>query len=175
MARDIDDEDVNNNEDAVIVALEKKLKISRWLLYGTGGFSLVIVAILITGLIVINQRLSQLQAPLPEDLEQKFAELDQQIEDVSNFRRIELRRIDVFSDQLSALRGECNVEKTAPLNDLLVQREDDFQALAYLMISGTESLAGMVRGSRKWVDQHRESIERLIENSKARAQSIKAG
>ena len=170
--REDDSDNENNEESKIIEGLEKKLKISRWILYGTGIFSAIIIAILATGMIVINQRLAQLKAPLPEAMDKKFAEMDKNIEAVSNFRRIELRRIDLYTEQLAALRQECNSEKTTPLIDMLVEREKDFQTLAKQMQSGTASLAGMVRGSRDWVDQHKQSLDLLIEQSQQRVKQL---
>lgn len=177
----IEDDDLEENgEQDELAAYEKKLRLNRILLMVSGFITLLVVAVMITGLTVLYLRVDAMTPSTEgEDgaeallVEQRFSDLESRLQALSDFRKGELRKVAEFTRQLEQVYEDCSADKTTPFKQLLIDRERDFQAFLKTMKSGTDNLSGMAKGSKAWVNQHNRELDALIEESIARQSVLK--
>ncbi|MBL4827513.1 MAG: hypothetical protein JKY66_07345 [Spongiibacteraceae bacterium] len=175
------DEEENNNDSATpaeppLSKIEHQAKTNRLIMICVGVLCGVLFCVMATGLTVMFMRISALneaaEAETEDPMEAQFIGLEQQLLILSNFRKKELKKITAYTKQLNQIRNDCSIEKAAPYTKYLMEREVDFQKLIATIKSGTSSLAGMNKGSRKWVAPYKKSLESLKQKSANRKKNL---
>jgi hypothetical protein len=178
MADDRDDEEEGNEAEAEVKDYEKRIHSNRLILFAGIFLSCTVLCIMVTGLLVLFMRVSEI-APADGEpsaeilaMEERFATLERQLGALSDFRKGELKKVAAFTNRLEMVYADCSSEKTAPFKDLLISREKDFQALLKTISGGTRDLSGMVKGSKNWVNQHNKKLQLLIDSSVERQAAL---
>jgi hypothetical protein len=174
------EEDKENN---VVVSkdqlstLQNRAALNKTLLISVLIISSIVFAIMGTGLTVMYMRISVLTSPAgssEDELQQQISTIEQQIVALDDFRTSELKEISLFTQQLEKTAADCNVQKTISYQAFLESRETDFQLLLNTVKSGASNLASMSKGSKKWLDSHNDTLNKLNKSSLDRKQSIKS-
>lgn len=156
--------------------VEKQAKTNKLLFTVVLAISGLIITVMATGMTVMFLKLSALtsaaEASDEDAMDEQFMELEQQLMLVADFRKSELKKIKAYTKQLDNIANDCSLEKAAPYRDFLAGREKDFQIFLTSVKSGTTSLAGMVKGSRQWLDAHNRELEELKQLSVIRQDKI---
>jgi uncharacterized membrane protein len=159
-----------------LTTIEHQAKTNRLIMISVGVLCGVLICVMATGLAVMFVRISALseaaETEAEDPMEEQFIGLEQQLLILSDFRKKELKRINAYTNQLRHIRNDCSIEKAAPYTEFLMARESDFQKLVTTISQGTSSLAGMNKGSRKWVEQHQKSLQELKQKSTLRKKKL---
>lgn len=173
------DEDESDNaadQAPSLSAVQHQAKTNRLILISIGVLCGVLICVMATGLTVMFLRIGALteaaQAKPDDTMEEQFIGLEQQLLILSDFRKKELKRIVAYTNQLAQIRSDCSIEKAAPYTEFLMARETDFQKLLTAISSGTDSLAGMNKGSRKWLQPYMKNLEELKRKSQQRKKKL---
>lgn len=161
---------------ALLKRVEKQTKTNKMLLTIGMAVSGVIFCIVATGLTVMFFKVSSLTESVSQEddsaVDDQLATLDQQLMLLADFRKSELKKISQYTKQLEKIGRDCSLEKAAPYRDFLASREKDTQALLAAMQSGHSALAGMNKGSKKWLAAHKKALEELRASSKQRQREL---
>lgn len=181
MADNNDSEDAGDNgsetievvpPEVLLPKVEKKEKMTKWLTYATLFVAVMLIATVGVGMMVMLNKISALEliAEKKENnsLDQQFDVLEERLALIAEFRKSELKKIGKFTKELEKLSSDCSAEKAEPFIKYLSQREQEFQKLIGLIGEGSDSLAGMNKGSRKWVQDQSKSLEILSKSSERR-------
>ena len=179
MAEEEREEDPQAVDPAVVlVNIEQRTKTNKFLFSVLLGFCAVIVVVMATGLTVMYLKISTLteaaEKTSDDAVEEQFIMLEQQLMLLADFRKSELKKIKAYTGQLEKIADGCSFEKAAPYREFLLTREQDYQRLLKAIKSGTSDLAGMSRGSKKWLSPHQKEVQELIELSGAREQRLES-
>lgn len=145
--------------------VEKQAVANKVLMFTAMAISGITITVMATGMTVMFLRISALteasQVEREGPLEEQFIALEQQLMLLADFRKSELKKVVAYTKQLEKVASDCSVEKAAPYQQFLVTREQDFQQLVTTIKSGTTDLAGMNKGSKKWLDIHNKTLDDL--------------
>lgn len=170
MAVDDREEGAADKDPAVLLQqLEKKIKVNKVLMLVALVLSGLVITVAGTGMTVLSMKVSDLeQASKPDSddpIDDQFVALEQQLILLADFRKSELKKIAAYTKQLEKIGVDCSLEKAAPYQKFLSNREQDFQQLVTTIKSGTADLAAMSQGSKKWLDLHNQTLEDLKDSS----------
>ena len=171
-ARDDDQEGAEEDAKPVIPPeillpkVERQAKIGKVLTVTLIFISLLTIISVGTGMIVMFDRISTLERMATVDKEddlvdQQFDALEERLLSLAEFRKSEIKKIQIFTSELEKLSAECSVEKAQPFLAYLSEREQNLQQFIDTVKSGTGSLAGMNKGSRQWLDEHNKALADL--------------
>ena len=154
-------------EEQRIAQLEKKVGNNKLFLFGIALFLIIIISMIVTAFTILNFK-------GPEDsnneaitaLQTEIIELKQQL---TNFDA----KLDKLAVTLPGLKNQLANTQNTVLKNVMLEQEQGFQKFLSALHSGTYDLAHMVPGSRTWLDQYSEQIDRSITHSKARIKSLK--
>jgi len=154
-------------EEQRIAQLEKKVGNNKLFLFGIALFLIIIISMIVTAFAVLN-----LQGPDDANnealtaLQTEVVELKQQL---ANYDA----KVDKLSVTLPDLKNQLANTQNTVLKKVMLEQEQGFQKFLMALQSGTYDLAHMVPGSRTWLDQYSEQINRSITHSKARSNALK--
>ena len=155
-------------EEQRIAQLEKKVGNNKLFLFGIALFLIIIISMIVTAFAVLN-----LQGPDDANnealtaLQTEVVELKQQL---ANYDA----KVDKLSVTLPDLKNQLANTQNTVLKKVMLEQEQGFQKFLMALQSGTYDLAHMVPGSRTWLDQYSEQIDRSITHSKGRVKSLKS-
>jgi hypothetical protein len=154
-------------EEQRIIQLEKKVGNNKLVLIGIALFLMIIISMIVTAFAVLNlsgpkdtshETVTALQTEVTT-LKQQLASLE------ANQSKL--------SVSLPDLKNQLANTQNTVLKKVMLEQEQGFQQFLSALQSGTYDLAHMVPGSRTWLDQYSEQIDRAITHSKERTKSLK--
>ncbi len=154
--------------------LSASIKTNRNLVFGLFGFTVIVVSILVTCVLVINGQMSSRREVLSEEFTEQLDELNLHLNHLIAIHNSEAKLYFEFTDELEAVRKIYQDEKINGLRQLLAQREVDHRSLLELSLESTSNLATMVPGSRVWTKNYSEKVQDAVSVSKQREADIKA-
>jgi len=153
-------------EEQRIAQLEKKVGNNKLFLFGIALFLIIIISVIVTVFAVLN--LKGTKEPNNESftaLQTEFNGLKQQLVSLD-------AKLDKLSVSLPGLKNQLANTQNTVLKQVMLEQEQGFQKFLMALQSGTYDLAHMVPGSRTWLDQYSEQINRSITHSKARTNAL---
>jgi Trp operon repressor len=152
--------------EVLLPKVERQAKIGRVLTIAVIFVSVLTMIAMGAGMFVMSSRIAELEQLVntyneEDDVDQQFDVLEDRLVALAEFRKSELKKIQLFTEELETLSTDCSLEKAEPFLAFLSQREQDFQVLIDTIQSGTNSLAGMNQGSRKWLEEHNKALADL--------------
>jgi len=154
--------------------LEGKIKLNKILLIVANSLFTLVLCILVTGFGVIYVKVSALSDTPQDKVDQELEKINKELEDLKTFRENEITSIDAFDEKIKSLQGDKESTEAATMRQVLLDRERDYQHLVDTLRNGTESLAGMVPGSRDWVNFYKGEMDTLKQHSIRRASSMES-
>jgi len=154
-------------EEQRIAQLEKKVGNNKLFLFGIALFLIIIISMIVTAFAILNFKGSE--EPKNEAftaLQTEVIELKQQLASVD-------AKLDKLSITFPDLKNQLANTQNTVLKKVMLEQEQGFQKFLMALQSGTYDLAHMVPGSRTWLDQYSEQINRSITHSKARTNALK--
>ena len=154
-------------EEQRIAQLEKKVGNNKLFLFGIALFLVIIISMIVTSFAILNLK-------GPEDanneavttLQTEVIELKQQLASFD-------AKLDKLAVMLPGLKNQLANTQNTVLKNVMLEQEQGFQKFLSALQSGTYDLAHMVPGSRTWLDQYSNQIDRSISHSKERIKSLK--
>ena len=170
-----DNDEATQDPVSLLKSTEKHFKTNKTLMIIVLCVSGLLMTIMGTGLAVMFFEISKLQAIIsaeknPED--SQFVAVEEQLMLLADFRKSELKKIAQYTDRLTQVGIDCAIEKALPYQQLLVEREINFQQFIGSVKSGSNNLAGMSKGSKGWLKSHNEALDKLKASSINRKQSL---
>ena len=146
--------------------VEKRLKSAKFLLIGTLVFAVLIMSTVGVGIGVLYGRIADLEMAaldVEDDLmEKQFIALEDRLIAIAEFRKSEQKSIGKYTKELAKLSNDCSPEKAEPFLKYLSQREDDFQQFVGFVTSGIDDLAGMNKGSKRWLEEYAKKMDAVV-------------
>lgn len=152
--------------EVLLPKVERQAKVGKLLTIAVIFVSLLTMISMGAGMYVMSARIAELEQLVNADRDEDAADeqfdlLEDRLVSLAEFRKSELKKIQLFTDELEKLSTDCSLEKAEPFLAFLSQREQGFQTLIDTIQSGTSSLAGMNQGSRKWLEEHNSALTEL--------------
>ncbi|UUY06780.1 hypothetical protein LRS11_13040 [Pseudomonas sp. J452] len=191
------DSDTSTNEmlsdQQRIELLEKTGKLNRLLIYGLGGgLLLALLAILLVGLLGGGEEDEAEKGPTlasVKALEERLASLEQQVEPLKQQVQNQQALFNLLKDGLpapaatpapakdAAVTASTEPDKSASETKLMVARtligqEQSYQKTITALKSGMRDLAGMIAGSRSWLEDYESDLNKPLAESQARAKAL---
>jgi len=154
--------------------LEGKIKLNKILLIVANSLFTLVLCILVTGFGVIYVKVSALSDTPQEKVDRELEKINKELEDIKTFRESEVASIESFDEKIKSLQGDKESTETTTMKQVLLDREKDYQHLVDTLRNGTESLAGMVPGSRDWVNFYKGEMDTLKQHSIRRVSSMES-
>ncbi|GAB1256526.1 hypothetical protein NBRC116494_10280 [Aurantivibrio plasticivorans] len=169
----VDEEDEGGGEGAELKKLQKSAKTTRTLFFSVLVTLLVIVSILITSVVVINIQLSKRNEVPSEEFAEQLATLNSQLEHISVLHNSEARVYFDFQDTLDEVKALYTTEEINLLRQQMMSQEQDRRKMLDIMASGHESIAAMMPGNRRWVEDFKKTAAAAKKRSLDREKAIK--
>lgn len=159
--------------------LEKGQKLDRIILFAlTAVLAVVLASWLTSGLMsMLSEEEASISASQVEAmqaktsaLEQQVVELQQQLSEQSALLTALQSRTVVEPAQMAS--GD-NAELTKQLTDTLIGQEQSFQQSLSALKAGMRDLAGMIAGSRSWLADYNEALDKQLAASQARVKQLR--
>lgn len=169
-----------------IELLEQSAKLSRRLIYALGGgLLLALLGLLLLGLLGGGEEAAEQGASQASvaALEKKLASLDQQVATLKQQAQNQQKLFDLLKGGLPApVASPTPAADAAPsaadratvqqVAKTLIGQERNYQeALAALKL-GMRDLAGMIAGSRSWLEDYQEALDKPLNESRARIKEL---
>lgn len=179
-----DEERDDNSEEELIAVdpvvllpkVEKRLKSTKLLSITTLVLSVLVMSTVGVGIWVMYGRIVDLETAALEleddQMEKQFIALEERLLTIAEFRRSEQKSIGKFTKELAKLSSDCSAEKAEPFLKYLSQREDDFQSFVGSVKSGISDLAGMNKGSKRWLEEYTTTMDGIVKLSTERKLEI---
>ncbi len=177
-----------------IELLEKTGKLNRLLIYGlSGGLVLALLAILLVGLLGGGKDEEAEKGPSlasVKALEERLASLEQQVAPLKQQVQNQQALFNLLKGGLpapaptaapatstAAETGSTVPDKSAQETKLMVARtligqEQSYQKTITALKSGMRDLAGMIAGSRSWLEDYESDLNKPLAESQARAKAL---
>lgn len=178
-----------------IEQLEKTGKLNRLLIYGlSGGLVLALLAILLVGLLGGGGEEEKVEKgpslASVKALEERLASLEQQVAPLKQQVQNQQALFNLLKGGLpapaaapaptaaaAAATGSSEAEKSAQETKLMVARtlisqEQSYQKTITALKSGMRDLAGMIAGSRSWLEDYESDLNKPLAESQARAKAL---
>ncbi len=167
-----DEQQPEDSPVALLTKMDKRVGLNWILMITALVISVILISVMGTGMSVMYMRISALteaaEAGKDGPMDEQFVVLEQQLMLLADFRKSELKKISKYTKQLEKISKDCSLEKVAPYKNFLSSRETDFKVLVDTIKSGTNDLASMSRGSKKWLTSHNKILDDLSEKSAER-------
>ena len=159
--------------------LEKGQKLDRIILFALTAVLVVVLASWLTsGLMsILSEEEASISASQVEAmqaktlaLEQQVAELQQQLSEQSALLTTLQNRTAAEPAQMAS--GD-NFELTKQLTETLIGQEQSFQQSLSALKAGMRDLAGMIAGSRSWLADYNEALDKQLAASQARVKQLR--
>lgn len=159
--------------------LEKGQKLDRIILLAlTAVLAVVLASWLTSGLMsILSEEEASISASQVEAMQAKTSALEQQVVELQ-------QQLSEQSALLTALQSRTvaepaqmasgdNTELTKQLTDTLIGQEQSFQQSLSALKAGMRDLAGMIAGSRSWLADYNEALDKQLAASKARVKQLR--
>lgn len=168
----IDDEDssFNPQDPGRIQRVEASLQTQKHLMIAIAAILLILLSSLITGAALLKERLSGPAVMKTADngtsveteaLRMRLAKLEQRFHESKNERA----ELVAALEQLQVIEQTAQVDQ---MNRVLQAQERAWRKFIQNLKDGMFDLSRMVAGSRTWLDEYKQRLDRAIEESKAR-------
>ncbi|MBB1520691.1 hypothetical protein [Aquipseudomonas guryensis] len=177
-----------------IELLEKTGKLNRLLIYGlSGGLVLALLAILLVGLLGGGSEAEEAEKgptlASVKALEERLASLEQQVAPLKQQVQNQQALFNLLKGGLpaptatpapaatGAAPASTESDKSAQETKLMVARtligqEQSYQKTITALKSGMRDLAGMIAGSRSWLEDYESDLNKPLAESQARAKAL---
>lgn len=164
------------NPGEMLQQVDKQVKSNKFILSSVLVVLAIVVSVMATGMTVMFVKLTDLSAAVAEaeddSMDEQFVALEKQLLLLADYRKSELKKITAYTKQLEKISSVCDLEKAEPYRKFLTSREKDYQDFIAAMKNGTNSLAGMSRGEKKWLQEYNKQMAKLLQQSKSRQQEL---
>lgn len=159
--------------------LEKGQKLDRIILFAlTAVLAVVLASWLTSGLMsMLSEEEASISASQVEAMQAKTSALEQQVVELQ-------QQLSEQSALLAALQNRTatepaqiasgdNGELTKQLTETLIGQEQSFQQSLSALKAGMRDLAGMIAGSRSWLADYNEALDKQLAASQARVKQLR--
>ena len=159
--------------------LEKGQKLDRIILFALTAVLVVVLASWLTsGLMsILSEEEASISASQVEAMQAKTSALEQQVVELQ-------RQLSEQSALLTALQSRTvaepaqmasgdNAALTKQVTDTLIGQEQSFQQSLSALKAGMRDLAGMIAGSRSWLTDYNEALDKQLAASQARVKQLR--
>ncbi len=159
--------------------LEKGQKLDRIILFAlTAVLAVVLASWLTSGLMsILSEEEASISASQVEAMQAKTSALEQQVVGLQ-------QQLSEQSALLTALQNRTvaeptqmisgdNFELTKQLTETLIGQEQSFQQSLSALKAGMRDLAGMIAGSRSWLADYNEALDKQLAASQARVKQLR--
>lgn len=162
--------------------LEKGQKLDRIILFAlTAVLAVVLASWLTSGLMsMLSEEEASISASQVEAmqaktsaLEQQVVELQQQLSEQSALLTALQNRTAAEPAQIASGDNGDNDELTKQLTETLIGQEQSFQQSLSALKAGMRDLAGMIAGSRSWLADYNEALDKQLAASQARVKQLR--
>ncbi len=181
MAKDQDeDKDEGEAEEEALVevdrigVLEAKLKTNRIIIIIFCFICFLFISVVVTGLVLLGKEIYSLPPDPLAIMQEQIDELDQDQESLGLKINNHLTQVRNVSKSINAIDFNYNRDQIKEIENVLLRQEKDYQYLLVTLGKGVSSIANMLKGSKRWKQDHRERIEKALEESKRREEDIKS-
>lgn len=168
-----------------IELLEKSAKLNRRLIYALGGgLLLALLGLLLLGLFGGGEEAAEQGASQASvaALEKKLVSLDQQVATLKQQAQNQQKLFDLLKGGLPAAVSPPPVAGATPsaaeratvqqVAKTLIGQERSYQESLAALKLGMRDLAGMIAGSRSWLEDYQEALDKPLNESRARVKEL---
>jgi hypothetical protein len=168
------------SEESHLARLEKGQKLDRILIFAlTAVLAVVLASWLTSGLMAMlsddeasisTSQVEAIQAKT-QALEQQVGELQQQLSEQSvQLTALQNRKVVEPAQVISS----DNTALSKQLTETLIGQEQSFQESLLALKAGMRDLAGMIAGSRSWLADYNEALDKQLAASQARVKRLRS-
>ncbi len=155
-----------------IEQLEQRVGFHRLLVVILGALTVILLSSVITGVIVLNDQISKIEVPAPGDEPTGGPVTSAQLgkDQLALKRELEAQgeRMAEIETSLAAQGTIENIEQVRGMAKVLKEQENDYRTVMLSLRAGMRDLARMVPGSRTWLEEYEERMNRSIVASRQR-------
>lgn len=169
-----------------IELLEKSAKLNRLLIYALGGgLLLALLGLLLLGLLGGGEEAAEQGASQASvaALEKKLVSLDQQVATLKQQAQNQQKLFDLLKGGLpapvvspapaaGAAPGTADRATVQQVAKTLIGQERNYQETLAALKLGMRDLAGMIAGSRSWLEDYQEALDKPLNESRARVKQL---
>ncbi len=154
-----------------IALLEKRVGFHRLLVVILGALTLILLSSVITGVIVLNAQISKIEVPAADDTAGAPATPGQLGKDQLALKKEQEALAERLAEIETALASQGtieNIDQVRGMAKILREQENDYRTVMLSLRAGMRDLSRMVPGSRTWLEEYEERMNRSIEASRQR-------
>lgn len=156
-----------------IARLEKSVSFHRMLVIILGALTIILLSSVITGVIVLNAQLADLQAPEPTETAaaddpatgKSLSALEKQLQEQAT-------RLEEIDKSLATQRAVQEIQAVQLMTDVLRQQESGYRAVMVNLKAGMRDLSRMIPGSRTWLEEYEDRMNRSLAGSRERMERL---
>ncbi len=158
-----------------IAQLENRVGFHRILVVVLGALTVILLSSVITGVIVLNDQLSRIEAPgasadgtatgAPAKGGAELAKLEKALEE-------QTAQLAEIQQTLESQRTIENIRQVQQMAEILRKQESAYRSVMLNLKAGMRDLSRMVPGSRTWLEEYEERMDRSLAGSRERDQRL---
>ena len=166
------DEDTGEPLDPIeeLKQLKNTVRLNKIFLLITLAISMVCISVLLTATAYFYKQLSAITTPPPSPFEQQIQNIEKNLKSLSKLQEADSNAITSYHLRVNRLQEECNAFYSPQRIQLILQREQDYQQLLDEIITGTQQLADMSKGTYNWLPRYHSRLEALKTRSQNRSE-----
>ncbi len=158
--------------------METSVRFNKLLLIVLGALCIILLSAVITGTIVIQQSLDKAPAPAEEEKLTDAAgeaapSLRKRLAAIEATQGANAARMDEIQKATASLQIIERTGQVEKMLEILRQQERDYRDLMINLKAGMHDLSRMVPGSRTWLEEYNERIDRGLANSREREKRLR--
>nr|WP_298113657.1 hypothetical protein [uncultured Pseudomonas sp.] len=166
------------SDESRLGVLEKGQKLDRILIFALTAVLVVVLASWLTsGLMsLLSEEEPSVSPGQIEALQAKSSTLEQQIADLERQLREQKAMLATLQNRKTeaAPASVDNSAQTQQLTETLIGQEQSFQESLLALKAGMRDLAGMIAGSRSWLADYNEALDKQLTASRERVKRLQA-
>lgn len=155
-----------------IVLLENRVAFHRILVVVLGALTVILLSSVITGVIVLNAQISRIEVPeTGEETAGAPVSSSQLGKDQLSLKKEQealAKRLAEIETALAAQGTIENIEQVRAMAQILRDQENAYRTVMLSLRAGMRDLSRMVPGSRVWLEEYEERMNRSITGSRER-------
>ncbi|WP_339672402.1 hypothetical protein [Dasania marina] len=170
MSKD-DDEEKTLDPITEIERLTAQIRWNKRVIVAVLAISVICFSVLSSSAGYFYTQLKALNKTPASPLQLQLTRLDEDITSLRSYLNTESRAIAAYHLRINLLQQEYQAANSSQRIALFRSREADYQQLITEILSGSQELASMNTGSRRWLEAYEQRLQRLVASSKKRAQA----
>lgn len=157
--------------------LETSSRFQKLLLIILGALCIILLSAVITGTIVLQQGMEKSAQPeepaLTDDAGEASPDLRKRLAAIEAAQDRNAARMDEIQEATSRLQIVERTGQVDKMAEILRQQERDYRELMVNLKAGMHDLSRMVPGSRTWLEEYNERIDRGLASSREREKRLR--